>query len=91
MRPGGAAGALAKAAAGEPGTALSSRNGHVSPSLLRWPYKTSGYADQNVPGAAGYLNDHPSLDDLRLFMNEYRTDGSPQPLLLYRSEVEGTS
>ncbi|KAI9453050.1 P-loop containing nucleoside triphosphate hydrolase protein [Lactarius psammicola] len=68
--------APANAAAGEFGTVLLNCNGHVTPLLLRWLYRTPGYvpaaADQNV---AGNLNDYPISDDLRLFVDEYRTDG----------------
>ena len=54
------------------------RNGAV---VERWQYQTFGYVPterrQNFLAVAGssYLNDYPSPDDLRLFMNGYRTDG----------------
>ncbi|KAH9029486.1 subtilisin-like protein [Lactarius pseudohatsudake] len=81
MRHGGAAGVQKKVPAGEPGTVLSSRQGpYVTPSFLRWLYKTSSYvpfaADRNVLGVAGFLSDYPSPDDLRQFMNEYRFDAT---------------
>jgi len=80
MRPGGAAGAQAEEPAGEPGTVLSSRDEYVTPLFLRRLYKTSRYvpfaADRNVIGVAGYLDQYPSPDDLKLFMNEYRSDGT---------------
>ncbi|KAH9165964.1 subtilisin-like protein [Lactarius sanguifluus] len=51
----------------------------VTPSYLRWLYKTLGYApkatDRNALGIAGYRGQFPSPQDLALFMNEYRTDG----------------
>ncbi|KAH9175813.1 subtilisin-like protein [Lactarius sanguifluus] len=65
---------------GDPGTVLLSRDQDVTPSSLRSFYKTSSYVpsatDQNVLGAAGYLSDYPSPDDLREFMNEYRSDAT---------------
>ena len=69
-----------KVAAGERGTAsLSSRDLYVSPSLLRWQYNTFDYVPSathlNVLGVTGYFGQYPSPDDLRLFMDKYRTDG----------------
>src|SRR6266702_747513 len=79
MRPGGGAVALEKAALGEPGTVLSSREEFVTPSFLRGLYKTSAYvpaaADRNKFGVTGFLNQYPSPDDLSVFMNEFRSDG----------------
>ncbi|KAH9033855.1 subtilisin-like protein [Lactarius hengduanensis] len=51
----------------------------VTPSYLRWLYKTSGYVpkatDRNALGIADFGEDYPSLQDLAVFMVEYRTDG----------------
>ncbi|KAH9170350.1 subtilisin-like protein [Lactarius sanguifluus] len=67
-----------KVPSGDPGTVLSSRDQYMTPSFLRTFYKTSTYvplaAGWNMLGVAGYLGDWPSPDDLRRFMNEYRSD-----------------
>ncbi|KAH9056379.1 subtilisin-like protein [Lactarius vividus] len=80
MRRGGGTTEQTKVPGGEPGTILSSRDQYVTPSFLRWLYKTSRYvplaADRNVLGVAGYNGDCPNPDDLRLFMNEYRSDAT---------------
>ncbi|KAH9026496.1 hypothetical protein EDB85DRAFT_2276961 [Lactarius pseudohatsudake] len=50
----------------------------VTPSYLRWLYKTVGYApavDQNAIATAGFAVEYPSPQDLSAFMTEYRTDG----------------
>ncbi|KAH9175112.1 subtilisin-like protein [Lactarius sanguifluus] len=65
---------------GKAGSVLSSRDEDgITPSYLRWLYKTLGYApkatDRNALGIAGYDGDVPSPQDLALFMTEYRTDG----------------
>ncbi|KAH9035165.1 subtilisin-like protein [Lactarius deliciosus] len=69
-----------KVLGGDLGTGLSRRDQYVTPSFLRWLYKTSRYVplatDRNVLGVAGYLRDYPSPDDLREFMNEYRSDAT---------------
>ncbi|KAH9056343.1 subtilisin-like protein [Lactarius vividus] len=70
-----------KVPGGDPGTVLSNRDQYyVTPSFLRSFYKTSSYvplaADQNMLGVTGYIGDYPSLDDLRQFMNEYRSDAT---------------
>ncbi|KAH9064373.1 subtilisin-like protein [Lactarius vividus] len=67
-------------ARGKAGSVLSSRDeGGITPSYLRWLYKTLGYApkatDRNALGIAGYAGDFPSPHDLTLFMREHRTDG----------------
>ncbi|KAH9167584.1 subtilisin-like protein [Lactarius sanguifluus] len=67
-------------ARGKAGSELSSRDEDgITPSYLRWLYKTSGYApkatDRNALGITGYEWQFPSPQDLTLFMNEYRTDG----------------
>ncbi|KAH9167585.1 subtilisin-like protein [Lactarius sanguifluus] len=67
-------------AVGKAGSELSSRDeDSITPSYLRWLYKTADYApratDRNALGIAGYGGQFPSPQDLTLFMNEYRTDG----------------
>ncbi|KAH9011594.1 subtilisin-like protein [Lactarius pseudohatsudake] len=80
MRRGGATTDQTKVPGGDPGTVLSSRDQYSTPSFLRAFYKTSTYvplaAGWNMLGVAGYLGDWPSLDDLRLFMNQFRFDAS---------------
>ncbi|KAH9035172.1 subtilisin-like protein [Lactarius deliciosus] len=81
MRHDGAAGVQKKVPAGELGTVLSSRQGpYVTPSFLRWLYKTSNYvpfaADRNVLGIVGFRGNYPSPGDLRQFMNEYLFDAT---------------
>ncbi|KAH8982164.1 subtilisin-like protein [Lactarius hatsudake] len=62
----------------EPVTALSGRDFVVTPSDLRWLYRTATYVptatDQNLLGIAGYLNHYPGLQDLRMFMSQCRAD-----------------
>ncbi|KAH9056347.1 subtilisin-like protein [Lactarius vividus] len=69
-----------KAPGGDPGTVLSSRDQYVTPSFLRSFYKTSTYVplagDRNVLGVVGYRDDYPSPDDLRQFMNRFRSDAT---------------
>ncbi|KAH9056341.1 subtilisin-like protein [Lactarius vividus] len=70
-----------KVPGGDSGTVLSIRDQyHVTPTFLRWFYKTSGYvplaADRNVLGVAGYIGDWPSPFDLRQFMDQYRSDAT---------------
>ncbi|KAH9170345.1 peptidase S8/S53 domain-containing protein [Lactarius sanguifluus] len=78
MRRGGPTTEQTKVPRGDPGTVLSSRDQYMTPSFLRTFYKTSTYvplaAGWNMLGVAGYLGDWPSPDDLRRFMNEYRSD-----------------
>ncbi|KAH8979044.1 subtilisin-like protein [Lactarius akahatsu] len=67
-------------ARGKARSVLSSRDEDgITPSYLRWLYRTSGYApkatDRNALGIAGYGGQFPSPEDLALFMNEFRTDG----------------
>ncbi|KAH8979043.1 subtilisin-like protein [Lactarius akahatsu] len=69
-------------ARGKEGSVLSSRDEDgdgITPSYLRWLYRTSGYApkatDRNALGIASYDGQSPSPQDLALFMNEFRTDG----------------
>ncbi|KAH9029515.1 subtilisin-like protein [Lactarius pseudohatsudake] len=78
MRRGGATMEQTKVPGGDPGTVLSNRDEYTTPSFLRTLYKTSTYvplaAGWNMLGVAGYDGDWPSLDDLGLFMDEYRFD-----------------
>ncbi|KAH9018608.1 subtilisin-like protein [Lactarius hengduanensis] len=80
MRRGGATTEQTKVLGGDPGTVLSSRDQYATPSFLRSLYKTSTYvplaAGWNMLGVAGYLGDWPSLVDLRIFMNQYRSDAA---------------
>ncbi|KAH9164774.1 hypothetical protein EDB89DRAFT_2077600 [Lactarius sanguifluus] len=81
MHPNSAVLAWAEAGSEESVNVLSSCDleGYVSPSYVRWLYKTSGYhpavVDWNVIGIAGFGDDYPSPKDLGLFMTEFRTDG----------------
>ncbi|KAH9031404.1 subtilisin-like protein [Lactarius deliciosus] len=80
MRRGGATTEQTKAPGGDPGTVLSSRDQSVTPSSLRSFYKMSRYvplaAGWNMLGVAGFLGNWPSLDNLRQFMNQYRSDAT---------------
>ncbi|KAH8990961.1 subtilisin-like protein [Lactarius akahatsu] len=80
MRRSGATREQTKVPVGDPGTVLSRRDQYVTPSFLRTFYKTSSYVplatDRNMLGVAGYLGDWPSPDDLREFMNQYRSDAT---------------
>ncbi|KAH9035433.1 subtilisin-like protein [Lactarius hengduanensis] len=80
VRRGGETREQTKVPGGDPGTVLSSRDQYMTPSFLRWFYKTSSYVpsavDHNVLGVAGFLGDYPNPDDLRQFMNEYRFDAT---------------
>ncbi|KAI9451126.1 subtilisin-like protein [Lactarius psammicola] len=64
----------------EPVTTLSSRSNlnKVTPSDLRWLYKTTAYVpaatDRNKIGIGGFLNEYPSPVDLRTYMTAHRTD-----------------
>ncbi|KAH9060187.1 subtilisin-like protein [Lactarius vividus] len=62
----------------EPVTVLSHRDDVVVPSNLRWLYRTITYVptatDQNLLGIAGYLDDYPSPQDVRMFMSQCRAD-----------------
>ncbi|KAH8993853.1 subtilisin-like protein [Lactarius hatsudake] len=80
MRRGRASTEQTKVPRGDPGTVLLSRDQYVTPSSLRSFYKTSSYvpsaADQNVLGVVCYRGDYSSPDDLREFMNQYRSDAT---------------
>ncbi|KAF8260350.1 subtilisin-like protein [Lactarius quietus] len=62
----------------ELGTMLSSRGNTITPTDLRWLYRTSAYVpaatDKNAFGVVGYGNNYPSHVDLKNFMTKYRTD-----------------
>ncbi|KAF8261121.1 subtilisin-like protein [Lactarius quietus] len=52
----------------------------VTPSDLRSLYETEGYApaaaDRNMLGIGGFIGQYPSPEDLSLFMENFRTEGS---------------
>ncbi|KAI9452110.1 subtilisin-like protein [Lactarius psammicola] len=81
QRPNGVAAARIKAGLREHVTVLPSREDEnfVSPSYVRWLYKTTGYVptvvDMNEIGIAGFRGQYPNPEDLQEFMKEYRTDG----------------
>ncbi|KAH8989059.1 subtilisin-like protein [Lactarius akahatsu] len=82
-RPVEAATALAEAetASSKPVTVLSSRAGRVTPSQLRWMYKTFAYVpvatDRNTLGVFGFQKQYPSENDLTTFMSNFATMCSP--------------
>ena len=73
MRPGG----TAAGPAGEPAKMLWSRDNYVTPSHLRWLYRSETYVtkakDRNKLGVAGYLEQYPSPVDLWIFMKGFLT------------------
>ncbi|KAH9026067.1 subtilisin-like protein [Lactarius pseudohatsudake] len=82
----------AEAVSGKPVTVPSSRNDeHVTPSELRWLYKTSAYvptaADRNALGVLGYLKEYPSQTDLTEYMTEFRSDVQPPSLATFTVEL----
>ncbi|KAH8995551.1 subtilisin-like protein [Lactarius hatsudake] len=81
----------AAAASGKPVTVLSSRAGHVTPSELRWLYKTFAYvptaADRNALGVFGYQKEYPSETDLTTFMTFFRSDVQPPSLATFTVEL----
>ncbi|KAF8256738.1 subtilisin-like protein [Lactarius quietus] len=86
IRQGGEAVARSKEAAGELRTGLSSREELVTPAILRSLYRTSSYvptaAKYNALGVLGLLGDSPDPDDLRIFMNDYRSDATSATYLV---------
>ncbi|KAH9011651.1 subtilisin-like protein [Lactarius pseudohatsudake] len=92
-RPVDAAAALAESetASGKPVTVLSSRAGRVTPSQLRWMYKTFAYvptaADRNTLGVFGFQKDYPSEKDLTTFMTNLRYDVQPPGLATFAVEL----
>ncbi|KAH9015228.1 subtilisin-like protein [Lactarius pseudohatsudake] len=89
----GAAAALAEAeaASGKPVTVLSSREAKVTPSQLRWLYKTFAYvptaADRNTLGIFGFQKDYPSETDLTKYMTNFRSDVEPPSLATFTVEL----
>ncbi|KAF8262250.1 peptidase S8/S53 domain-containing protein [Lactarius quietus] len=77
---GGATVAPVKSASGQPTTMLSSRvdPDEVDPNTLRWMYHTAEYTvtkpARNLVGMVGAVGDMPSREDLREFLEKYRTD-----------------
>ncbi|KAI9451104.1 subtilisin-like protein [Lactarius psammicola] len=59
-------------------TMPSSRNIRVTPSDVRWLYKTTAYVpvatDRNQIGIGGFLNEYPSPVDLKTYMAIHRAD-----------------
>ncbi|KAH9027906.1 subtilisin-like protein [Lactarius hengduanensis] len=86
-----AAAASAEAASDKPVTVLSSRAGEVTPSQLRWLYKTFAYvptaADRNTLGVFGYQNEYPRETDLTMYMTNYRSDVQPPSLATFTVEL----
>ncbi|KAH8980738.1 subtilisin-like protein [Lactarius hatsudake] len=88
-----AAAALAEAEAtsGKPVTVLSSRTSEVTPSELRWMYKTFPYvptaADRNALGVFGYRKQYPSETDLTKYMTYFRSDVQPPSLATFTVEL----
>ncbi|KAH9025404.1 subtilisin-like protein, partial [Lactarius pseudohatsudake] len=93
MRSVEAAAALAEAEAapGKPVTVVSSRAGEVTPSELRWLYKTFAYvptaADRNTLGVFGFREQYPSETDLTMFMTDFRSDVQPPSLATFTVEL----
>ncbi|KAH9054641.1 subtilisin-like protein [Lactarius vividus] len=85
-----AASAEAEAASGNLVTVLSSRAGEVTPSNLRWLYKTFAYvptaADRNMLGVFGYREQYPSKTDLAMFVTHLRSDVQPPSLATFTVE-----
>ncbi|KAH9174031.1 subtilisin-like protein [Lactarius sanguifluus] len=83
--------AEAEAASGNPVTVLSGRAGDVTPSELRWLYKTFAYvptaADRNALGVLGYQKEYPSETDLTMFMTKFRSDVQPPSLATFTVEL----
>ncbi|KAH8997764.1 subtilisin-like protein [Lactarius hatsudake] len=66
-----------KVESGVPVAVLSKRDDNeITPSFLRWQYKTWGYTptamDKNVLGIVGLNSQYPSPWDLGIFMNKFR-------------------
>ncbi|KAH9025387.1 subtilisin-like protein [Lactarius pseudohatsudake] len=90
-----AAAALAEAdseaAPGKPVAVLSNRVGEVTPSELRWLYKTFAYvptaADRNTLGIFGYQKEYPSETDLNRYMTNFRSDVQTPSLATFTVEL----
>ncbi|KAH9054643.1 peptidase S8/S53 domain-containing protein [Lactarius vividus] len=82
--------AEAEAASGNLVTVLSSRASEVTPSDLRWLYKTFAYvptaADRNSLGVFGYVEEYPSETELAMFMTYFRSDVQPPSLATFTVE-----
>ncbi len=76
---------MVNATSGEPMRVMSRRDDTplkpVTPSFLRWLYKTQGYVPaamgRNVLGILGLQNEYPSWTDLTQFMTTHRADAVP--------------
>ena len=74
--------ALTKAASREPMTSMSRRDSEitdmVTPDFLRWQYKTFAYfprvPTRNGIGIVGYKSELPTMQALRAFMSQFRSD-----------------
>ncbi|KAH8994347.1 subtilisin-like protein [Lactarius hatsudake] len=92
-RPVEAAAGLAEAetASGKPVTVLPSRAWRVTPSQLRWMYKTFAYVpvatDRNTLGVFGFQKDYPSETDLTMFMAHFRYDVQPPTRATFAVEL----
>ncbi|KAH9054786.1 subtilisin-like protein [Lactarius vividus] len=84
-------GAAAEATSGKPVRVLSSRADMVTPSQLRWLYKTFGYiptaADRNTLGVFGFREQYPSETDLTTFMTYFRSEVQPPSLATFAVEL----
>ncbi|KAH9054785.1 Pro-kumamolisin, activation domain-containing protein [Lactarius vividus] len=84
-------GAAAEATSGKPVRVLSSRADMVTPSQLRWLYKTFGYiptaADRNALGVFGFREQYPSETDLTTFMTYFRSEVQPPSLATFAVEL----
>ena len=71
---------LAKAAPRDPAVPPGRENGDTTPTFLRWLYNTWGYAPTaatwNRLAIVEFQENYPSLTDLELFMQKYRSDGT---------------
>ncbi|KAH9054644.1 subtilisin-like protein [Lactarius vividus] len=83
--------AKAEVGSGKPVTVLSSRAEEVTPSQLRWLYKTTAYvptaADRNALGVIGLREDYPSETDLTKYMTNFRSDVQPPSLATFNVEL----
>ncbi|KAF8264198.1 peptidase S8/S53 domain-containing protein [Lactarius quietus] len=85
---GGATAASVNSASGQPTTMLSSRvdPDEVDLNTLRWMYHTAEYTvakpARNLVGMVGAVGDMPSQEDLRVFMEKYRTDAVTANIIL---------
>ncbi|KAI9435591.1 subtilisin-like protein [Lactarius indigo] len=65
---------------GELVTTLSNRDSSVNPVFLIDLYEMEGYypaaGERNRLGVAGFIKEYPNLDDLKMFMKEFRPEGA---------------